>query len=277
MLKYNYLTLFLIILEPIQVYSVSHLLHYFEKNSKKIGEIEKKALWSQERVSESDVGFRTVTVGPASSESGDLLHPRNIFARSRRTLARMRSQSSRRAGSYWASFEVKITFEKKNLIFESEWSSLMETESAAMRAEFLKNAINRFESLEFTVLSSVPGIYSISDFIRSNQNFFRGKAGLTPFFKNIQIARSSSSNKVSSCRISAARSGEPTGFPQILEFADQNCARFIGSFFLFLCVLSSTSTRRAIFSAVLLRFCTSWIATSLLKPQQGHKMRLKRF
>lgn len=43
MLKYNYLTLFLIILEPIQVYSVSHLLHYFEKKTqKKIGEIEKK-------------------------------------------------------------------------------------------------------------------------------------------------------------------------------------------------------------------------------------------
>ena len=43
MLKYNYLTLFLIILEPIQVYSVSHLLHYFEKKTtKKIGENRKK-------------------------------------------------------------------------------------------------------------------------------------------------------------------------------------------------------------------------------------------
>lgn len=52
----------------------------------------------------------------------------------------------------------------------------METESAAMRAEFLKTAIDRFESLEFTVLSSVPGIYSISDFIRSNQNFFSGES-----------------------------------------------------------------------------------------------------
>lgn len=51
----------------------------------------------------------------------------------------------------------------------------METESAAMRAEFLKTAIDRFESLEFTVLSSVPGIYSISDFIRSN--FLGGKQG----------------------------------------------------------------------------------------------------
>merc|ERR1712037_612232 len=42
----------------------------------------------------------------------------------------------------------------------------METESAEMRPECLKNAFNRFESLEFTVLSSVPGIYSLSDFIR---------------------------------------------------------------------------------------------------------------
>jgi len=63
--------------------------------------------------------------------------------------------------------EVKVAGEQEVIEhLSSEWSSLMETESAEMRPECLKNAFNRFESLEFTVLSSVPGIYSLSDFIR---------------------------------------------------------------------------------------------------------------
>ena len=127
----------------------------------------------------------------------------------------------------------------------------METEDPNLRAEFLKTAFDRFESLEFAVLSSVPGIHSLSDFIRSKKislNIF-----LTHFFKNIQIAKMFLSNKVSSFKISAARSVEQIGFLQISAFADQNCARFTGLFFRFLCAPFSTSTRRAIFSAVLKR------------------------
>ncbi|CBY13756.1 unnamed protein product [Oikopleura dioica] len=67
--------------------------------------------------------------------------------------------------------EVKVAGEQEIIEhLSSEWSSLMETESPDLRAEFLKTAFERFESLEFSVLSSVPGIHSLSDFIRKYPN-----------------------------------------------------------------------------------------------------------